>query len=68
MPLKFSEKEMQKANVRWRNSIIKSYDNEFRRIEKEHEECLKEIRQIDYKPKRTIVKFSQLHKGMYKGY
>jgi predicted translin family RNA/ssDNA-binding protein len=50
------------------NDIIKSYDNEFRRIEREHEETLKTLRDIEYKPKKTIVKFSTLHKGMYKGY
>jgi|JI10StandDraft_1071094.scaffolds.fasta_scaffold170034_2 hypothetical protein len=43
IPLKFSDKEMLKAQVRWKHSIIKSYDNEFRRIEREHEDCLKEL-------------------------
>lgn len=68
MPAKFDQKEFNKKQAWWRNEIIKSYDNEFRRIEREHEETLKCLWDIEYKPKKSIVKFSSLHKGMYKGY
>ncbi len=37
-------------------------------IENDYEEAIKDLRSDPYKPKRSIVKFSELHKGMYKAY
>lgn len=68
LPPQFNEQEAHKNRVRWKNEIKKSYDQSFKEIARKYEEVQHNLLDVVFKPKRSINKFSELHKGMYKAY